>query len=511
MPPKLKAMPTLTEIVVESIIYNKTFFNQLYELENDLFEPVPCDIIEQIFDSYCELAYTKQTSASVNEDGVNANDICMLITKSTAKLNLSKLRAHRHNIDHSLICDALGTRCQNNLIELKLSRWIFSPSSLAFVTLLCGNIQNLDLSFSRATDEHIEIIAQNCPQLRHLNVQDEEQKITEKGLNQITDASFRLKSLNITGRKYALRYTLNLLVKQQSLTHLRICNLVEAIHLYAAKFGTQSLNLSHLVLLEVGSNVENLSLSQHLDFSLIVPCVSALEIDLSLFRRMIDRDSNYLFGLPTLTSLKELKVRETIGSAVSTRISQTWNTILALPSFWNITFLQLESGLQRVLFPDVSRQSNLNRLIIRNSIVEFTEEPSDEKSSSLVPQLPSKLSELIISKISSGLRFERLKEMLKQLSFVECLCLHFSRNAELIKTSKEWICCIAHILPHVKKLHISGNKNWEVNSDFLDYILQNSNRLIDLQINHMKIGATDRQQWLEHVSSTYEMKFKLLE
>ena len=453
----------------------------------------------------------------------------------TAKHFLSNLKLP-FNIIIIIQFITLGTRCQSALIELKLSRWHFSPSSLAFVTLLCGNIETLDLSFSRATDEHIRIITKNCPRLEHLNVQDEEQKITDNGLKLIANASFNLKSLNLTGRNYAVDGILNLLVRQQKLTHLRIGNLIEAIHLYAAKYAVtqQSLKLSHLVLLEVGSNLDNLSLSVQLDFSLIVPYVTALEIDLSLFRKMMDRDSVNLFGLPTLTSLKELKVRETIGTGRNRqnqrnrdaddeeneeyeRFRESWNSILALPSFRNITFLQLESGLRPAPIPDVSRQGCLRRLIIRNSTVVFedprrvTNHTQVIRRPEKVPKLPSQLSELIISKIKSGLEFEKLKEMLSQLSFVECLCLHFSSDAEVIKTSKEWICCMAHILPHVKRLHISGNRNWEVDSDFLDYILKNANHLVDLQINHLKLTAMDRQLWLDHVSSTYAMKFKLLE
>ena len=110
MPPKLKAMPTLKEIVVRRIVKLRSFFNQLYECENDLFEPVPMDIIDQIFDEYCSIPAPSLPTAALNVDGgLTANDICMLITRNTSKLNLSKLRAHRHNIEHSLICDALGT------------------------------------------------------------------------------------------------------------------------------------------------------------------------------------------------------------------------------------------------------------------------------------------------------------------------------------------------------------------------------------------------------------------
>ncbi len=336
-PPLLKTVPSLQQIIVKKIVQCKAVFGKLYQLEEDLFEPVPSEIVDSILE---ELS----CPSCVESSKLTANEICMLITSSTSRLDLSKFRAFRNQIDHSFICDALGTRCADSLLELKLCRWILPASSLAFITLLCRQIRVLDLSFGRVTDDHIEILAQSCLHLKKLNVQDEEQKISPAGLRKIADAKFQLESLIITGRTYDVNDIVRLLVNQKRLTHLRIANLISALFEYVKNVSTDALTLSHLILLEVGSRVNKYQ-DASLDISPILANVTALEIDLTLFSNLLKFDPKDVFGLSKLTSLRDLKIRETIGSKERQNLVKLWNRILSFPGFHNITFLQLESGL----------------------------------------------------------------------------------------------------------------------------------------------------------------------
>ena len=115
MAPAARSFPSLRDIVVTQIVKSRSIFGQLYEHEYDLFDPVPGEIIDDILEQYFSLD-------AIGSNLLTANEICMLITTSTTKLDLNKLRAHRHNVPLTFIIDALGTRCQRSLYELNLSR-----------------------------------------------------------------------------------------------------------------------------------------------------------------------------------------------------------------------------------------------------------------------------------------------------------------------------------------------------------------------------------------------------
>ena len=511
MPPAVRPFPSLKEIVVKEIVRARSLFGELYKNEYDLFDPVPCKFIDRILDEYCHLD-------GIGPNLLTANEICMLITTSTTKLDLNKLRVHRHNVPHAFITDALATRCTSSLTELNLSRWGLSVKDINVITFFCRNIQKLNLSFGRVTDEHIQILSNNCPALKQLNLQDEQQNITSEGLLKIAHAKFQLESLTVSGENYKVEDIITLLKNQIDLNHIRISNLIEALCLYAQDESPKPLALSQLILLEIGSHIENWMSES--DVSSILGNVTALEIDHPLLEKIMRLDPLTCLGITKLENFRDLKIRENIGSRLSSlgshrhqdsrvdKISKVWNTFLGYPCFKNIKFLQLESGLQIVYFPNVRHLSLLERLIIRNSQIMMV-----TSVEGTYPEFPERLSELIISNIKYGLPCSELKELFEKSYYLEYLCLHYLSTAEPQESTKDFTDCIEKLLPRLRKFHISISKKWTIDSQALiEFILSHcGSEMTDLQLNDLVLTPELRQWWTEYVHSNYNVKFTLLE